>query len=150
MKLDLNENDMMLATILLLAGAIAAIALKQIEIINSGAQYHVLPPLQQAYNVPLLSTSPKIEDSNQFIEPLVIKDSIPVEMPDTSPVVYSSPVTLMGYNVDDELVSIARRLPDGSMVRRKIRDPEFDIADLTVDRWVEFNQYENETNMTWV
>lgn len=145
MKLDLNENDIMLATILLLAGTIAAIALKQMEIINAGAQYQVLPPIQQSYNVPLLGAQ-----AQTFDEPLVIVDSVPVEVPETSPVVYRSPTTFMGYNVDDELVSIARRLEDGSVVRRKIRDPEIEISDLAVDRWVEFNQYEKETNMTWM
>lgn len=153
MKLDLNENDMLLATILLLAGAIAAIALKQMEIIGASAQYQGFPSLQQAYNVPLLSAQPQTTqmiESACVEEPMVIIDNVQVDMPETSPVVYRSPATFMGYNVDDELVSIARRLPDGRVVRRKIRDPEIDIGDLSVDRWVEFNQYEDETNMTWV
>ena len=153
MKLDLNENDMLLATILLLAGAIAAIALKQMDIISAGAQYQVLPPIQQSYNVPVLGAQPQTTqmiESECVEEPMVIFDATQMDMPETSPVVYRSPATFMGYNVDDELVSIARRLPDGSVVRRKIRDPEIDIGDLSVDRWVEFNQYEDETDMTWV
>ena len=152
MKLDLNENDMLIATIFLLAGAIAAIALKQMDIINAGLQYQVLPPLQQ-YDVPILSAQHKIMQTTeplQIEEPTVIVDSVPIDMPETSPVTYKSQITLMGYNVDDELVSIARRLPNGEIVRRKIRDPEFDISDLSVDRWVEFDEYKKETNMTWM
>ena len=147
MKLDLNEHDMMLATILLLAGALAAIALKQMEITSASAQYQVLPPIQQAYNVPLLSAQ---HSSIQIDEPTVIVDATSAEVPETSPVVYRSPATFMGMNADDELVSIARRLPNGEIVRRKIRDPEIDISDLSVDRWIEYNQYEKETGMTWM
>lgn len=146
MKLDLNENDMLLATIILLAGAIAAIALKQMEIISAGAQYQIPQYTATEYKVPTI----KMIEPPVYDEPTVIVDSVPVDMPETSPVTYKSPVTLMGYNADDDLVSIARRLPNGEIVRRKIRDPELDISDLSVDRWIEFNKYEKETEMSWV
>lgn len=147
MKLDLDETDMMLATILILAGAIAAIAIKQMEIIGAGAQYQVLPPIQQSYTVPILGAQPQ---TIQIDEPTVIVESVPVDMPETSPVVYRSPSVMMGMNAEDELVSIARRLPNGEIVRRKIRDPELDISDLSVDRWIEYNNYEKESNLTWM
>ena len=154
MNLDLNENDMMLATILLLAGAIAAIAMKQMEIISDSAQYQGFPSLQQAYTVPILSAQPSpmkmIESAQCAEEPMVIVDSVPVNMQETSPVTYKSTTTFMGYNSSDDLVSIARRLPNGEIVRRKIRDPELELSDLEVANWVEFNEYQKESNMTWM
>ena len=152
MKLDLNENDMMFATIILLAGALAIIAMKQMEMISAGLQQQ---PVYSAtdYKVPILSAQPpniQMIEPPHYDEPTVIVDATPVDMPETSPVVYRSPVTLMGYNENDDLVSIARRLPNGEIVRRKIRDEELDTSDLSVDHWVEFNQYEKETDMSWV
>ena len=153
MKIDLNENDMLLATILVLAGAIAAIALKQMDIINAGAQYQTPQYSALEYKVPILSTpsqTTQMIEPPQYDEPTIIVDATPVDMPETSPVVYRSPVTFMGYNSSDDLVSIARRLPNGEIVRRKIRDPELELSELEVTNWVEFNEYNKESNMTWV
>jgi len=152
MKLDLNENDMMFATIIILAGALSAIAIKQMEIICSGYQ----APQYNAfvYDVPpIVSRVPAI----QMIEPPIENDLLPYDstLCDVEPVKETnvselSPVTYLGYNEEDDLVGVMKRMPDGKVMRRKIRDPDMSLADLEVNRWVEYNEWNNENEMNWI
>ena len=131
MKLELNENDMMLTTIVILAGAVAIMALKSMEMINIAQipptpYYSPTPPLyvpKQSYKAKLVKTPEITQHATPEIE-TTISD---VEKPQA---VELSPVTFLGYNTEDDLVSVMKRLPNGEVMRRRIRDPNMSFDNL--------------------
>ena len=151
MKLDLNENDMMLATILFLAGTIAIIALKQLETINNSTSYQPVQLAQPSYRVPMLRAQPPqirmLEAPATSTMETTVSDVETVQEPQVSEL---SPTTFLGYNENDDLVQVLKKQSNGEVVRRKIRDPEMSLDDLKVDRWVEYNQWEKENDMDWI
>lgn len=158
MKLELNENDMMLATILMLAGAVAIMALKSMEMITiaqippttyyAPTPYRAPTPHTLSPPVKLLEESPKPKQPETTINDVQTETTInDVQKREASKL---SPVTQLGYNANDDLVAVLKRLPNGEVVRRKIRDPDMQINDLKVARWVEYNDWEKEFERDWI
>lgn len=149
----MSGNDMvvaaMFATFMMLAGAVAFVLIKQIDdnpIQNTSMSY---PYNAIPFNVPLKTMD------NDFVPPRTIDApsstathdfTITQETHETE----LSPVTFLGYNTTGDLVGIMKRMPNGDVMRRKIRDPEMSLDNLEVDRWVEYNDWKKETDMNWI
>ncbi len=75
----------------------------------------------------------------QIEEPVVHKEpDIVEEAEEILPrAVELEPMTYLGYNTNDDLVAVAKKLPDGTVKRKVIRDPNMSTSELRVDRWVE-------------
>jgi hypothetical protein len=79
----------------------------------------------------------QIEEPVVYKEPEVIEEEESVEE-DIPRAVELEPMTYLGYNTSDDLVAVAKKLPDGTIRRRFIRDPNMSTSEQRVDRWVEY------------
>lgn len=154
----MNGNDVivsaMLATFMMIAGAVAYMVLRQMETTgaqNAPAIYDTTPYNVTPYNAPIQITG----GEDDFVPPRTIDApsktathgfTITQETHETE----LSPVTFLGYNTTDDLVGVMKRMPNGEVMKRKIRDPEMSLTDLEVDRWVEYNDWKKETDMDWI
>lgn len=147
----------MLTTFMMIAGAVVYMILNQTEstevnMQNANVPYNYMPYDVTPFNVPLKLTN---GEENDFIPPTTIdapssvathEFTINQETHETE----LSPVTYLGYNTTGDLVGVMKRMPNGDVMRRKIRDPSMELSDLEVDRWVEYNDWKKETNMNWI
>ena len=158
----MSGNDMVIATLfatfMMLAGAAAFMLIKQIDTPNTSMQdvnvsypYNVTPYNVTPYNIPLQITS----GEDEFVPPVAV--DVPtitaehdLKITHETHKTELSPVTFLGYNTTGDLVGIMKRMPNGDVMRRKIRDPEMSIDNLEVDRWVEYNDWKKETEMDWI
>ena len=148
-----GESDLIVtalfATFMMMAGAVAYMMIKQMETgidQNANILYDNTP-----YNIPFKITN----SEDDFIPPRTIaiptstaehKFNITQETNRTD----LSPVTYLGYNTTNDLVGVMKRMPNGDVMRRKIRDPNMSLDNLDVDRWVEYNDWKKESNMDWI
>lgn len=156
-----NVNDVvitaMLATFMMIAGAVAYMVIRQIEstettMQNANVPYNYTPYDVTPFNVPLKLTD---VSENDFVPPITPdapssvathEFTINQETHETE----LSPVTHLGYNTNGDLVGVMKRMPDGKVMRRKIRDPDMSLDNLEVDRWVEYNDWKEENDMNWI
>jgi len=159
----MSGNDVIVsalfATFMMIAGAVAYIVIRQVETdsaqntpeLYNATPYNVTPYNVTPHNTPLQITS----GEDDFIPP------VQVEVP-TSTATHEftitqetnktelSNVTFLGYNTTGDLVGVMKRMPNGEVMRRKIRDPEMSLDNLEVDKWVEYNEWKKETEMDWI
>ena len=145
MKLELNHDDMLVAVIVVLTGVLAAITLGQAELLRASTQQSLLNQSAYVQYKPTRRVQPPVEITMQkqiekpvvYKEPDVIEEEESVE--ETLPrAAELEPMTYLGYNTNDDLVAVAKKLPDGNVRRRVIRDPNMSTSELKVDRWVEY------------
>ena len=156
-----NVNDVvvtaMLATFMMVAGAVAYMILRQMEsteatMQNANVPYNYAPYDVKPFNVPLKLTD---GEEDVFVPPVTHdapsstathEFTIKQETHETE----LSPVTYLGYNTTGDLVGVMKRMPNGKVMRRKIRDPDMSLDNLEVDRWVEYNSWNEENDMNWI
>ena len=154
----MNGSDVMVAalfaTFMMIAGAVAYMVLRQVEtpnptMQNANVPYNYTPYDTTPFNVPL-----QIE-TNDFVPPRTVEPpsstathefTITQETHETE----LSPVTHLGYNTTGDLVGVMKRMPNGDVMRRKIRDPSMSLDNLEVDRWVEYRNWEKENDLNWI
>jgi hypothetical protein len=68
----------------------------------------------------------------------IIMSEDPEGVPEYTPDHQLTPATYLGYNAVDDLVSM-KRVINGVTYHRDVIDP--DVADTTVDRWVEYGSW---------
>ena len=146
----MSGNDMVVATVfatfMMLAGAVAFMLVRQMETPPAQSDPMSYPYNVTPYNIPLQITSNETDD---FVPPRTVE--VPSSTAEHAFTIKQethatelSPVTFLGYNTTGDLVGIMKRMPNGDVMRRKIRDPDMSLDNLEVDRWVEYKNWEKE------
>ena len=154
----MSGNDLVVATLfatfMMIAGAVAFVLVRQMDTPNTSMQD---VSMSYPYNVTPYNVQPQItnNDTDDFVPPMAIDAPSSTAVHDFTITQEThetelSPVTFLGYNTTGDLVGVMKRMPNGEVMRRKIRDPEMSISNLEVDRWVEYNDWKKETDMDWI
>jgi hypothetical protein len=145
MKLELNNETMFIAMVSMLTGILAVVTVVQSEILKMSTEQSLLnqsaymqyKPTQRVQPPVEIVMQKQIEEQVVHKEPDMVEDDELVE--ETLPrAVELEPMVYLGYNTSDDLVAVAKKLPDGTVKRRVIRDPNMSTSELRVDRWVEY------------
>jgi hypothetical protein len=145
MKLELDSETMFIAMVSMLTGILAAVTVVQLELLKMSTDQSLLnqsaymqyKPTQRVQPPVETTVQKQIEESVVHTEPDAIEEEESVE--ETIPrAVELEPMVYLGYNTSDDLVAVAKKLPDGTVKRRVIRDPNMSTSELRVDRWVEY------------